>query len=73
MDSELGESVSNEEIGRLFNRTGTSSTTPDPTPDLMAMPTPLPSADLAPLPNAHEIYGNFHSNLLERDNCNNII
>lgn len=57
MDSELGESVSNEELSRLFNRTGTSSTTPDPTPDLMVMPTPLPSAELAPMPHPQEIFG----------------
>jgi hypothetical protein len=56
-DSELEESVGTDELRRLFS--DTRSSTPNPTPRPLIMPTPIPSADLAPMPSTDEIFGMY--------------
>lgn len=55
-DSELEGSIGTDELRRLFS-SERSSSTPDPTPRPLIMPTPVPSADLAPMPSTDEIFG----------------
>ncbi|KAI1280557.1 hypothetical protein HDE_13704 [Halotydeus destructor] len=61
VDSELDDSVVDEQLTRLFSnksdRKGGHSLTPDPTRMPLVMPTPVPSADLAPMPSNEEIFG----------------
>jgi len=55
--------AADEQIARLFEsgktdrKGGSKSLTPDPTRMPLVMPTPLPSADLAPIPSDGEIFG----------------
>ncbi|XP_053211083.1 uncharacterized protein LOC128394747 isoform X2 [Panonychus citri] len=63
VDSEFDDtSTADEQIARIFEssrseRKGAKSLTPDPTRVPFVMPTPLPSADLAPTPQKEEIFG----------------
>lgn len=52
--------MADEQLARLFDkndRKGAASLTPDPTRMPLVMPTPVPSADLAPMPTNEEIFG----------------
>lgn len=59
VDSELDDSVADEQLVRLFDtrRKGANSMTPEATRMPLVMPTPVPSADLAPMPSNEEIFG----------------
>ncbi|RWS27935.1 uncharacterized protein B4U80_00203 [Leptotrombidium deliense] len=60
VDSELEESLADEQLARLFDsRDGrrTTSLTPNPTKTPFYLPTPLPSGDLAPIPSNEQIFG----------------
>lgn len=64
LDSELEDSTAADEqiaqifeSGRMDSKGGAKSLTPDPTQMPLIMPTPLPSADLAPIPSNGEIFG----------------
>lgn len=62
VDSELDDPALDEQIAQLFeagnsSRKGTASLTPDPTRNILFDPTPLPLADLAPIPSNDEIFG----------------
>ncbi|XP_025018467.1 uncharacterized protein LOC107371824 isoform X2 [Tetranychus urticae] len=67
VDSEFDDtSTADEQIARIFEssrseRKGAKSLTPDPTRVPFVMPTPLPSADLAPTPQKEEIFGRIES------------
>ncbi|XP_054162260.1 uncharacterized protein LOC128960213 [Oppia nitens] len=64
VDSELDETAAaDEQIAQIFEKGnnerkgGAKSLTPDPTRMPLIMPTPLPTADLAPMPSDNEIFG----------------
>lgn len=66
VDSELDDSAAaDEQIAQIFEagnndrKGGAKSLTPDPTRMPLIMPTPLPTADLAPMPSDSEIFGNY--------------